>query len=120
MGKDKIIYWVSTGILTLIMLFSVFNYLFNHQAIVGAFESLGYPPYLIYPLAIAKILGLVAVLSRVSDLLKNLAYAGFFFNTLLAFLAHIIAGDGGFAFALIAFLAVIFSFFFERKALKAM
>jgi len=118
LNKNKIICCVSTGVLTLIMLFSVFNYLFNHQAIVGAFESLGYPTYLIYPLAIAKLLGLAAVLSRVSVLLKNLAYAGFFFNTLLAFLAHIMAGDGGFIWAGLAIIAVITFFFFERKTFE--
>lgn len=115
MNKNKIIYWVSTGLVTLLMLFSVYQYIFNHEAIVGAFESLGYPAYLIYPLAIAKLLGLTAILSRVSNLIKNLAYAGFFYDFVLALVAHLMAGDGGYLFALIATAALIVSFFYERK-----
>jgi hypothetical protein len=117
MNKDKIIYWLATGIVTLLMLFSAYQYIFNHAAIVGAFESLGYPSYLIYPLAVAKLLGLAAILSRISNLLKNLAYAGFLYDFVLALVAHLMAGDGGYLFALIATIAVIISFFYERKAL---
>ena len=119
MNRDKIIYWISTGIVTLLMLFSAYQYFFNHAAIEGAFQSLGYPTYLIYPLAVAKLLGLVAILSRVSDLLKNLAYAGFFYDFLLALLAHVMAGDGSYLFALIAIIAVTISFFYERKAFRS-
>ena len=82
----KILFWVSTGILTLIMCFSVYNYLFNHGMIVGFFKNMGYPTYLIYPMATAKILGLVAIWGNFPKPLKEWAYAGFFFNATLAFL----------------------------------
>ena len=116
MNKNKIIYWVSTGLVTLLMLFSAFQYFFNHAAITEAFTNLGYPTYLIYPLATAKLLGLVAILSRVSEFLKNLAYAGFFYDFVLAFVAHIMAADGGYLFSLIAIIAISLSYFYEKKA----
>ncbi len=111
----KILYWVSTGMLTLIMFFSVYNYLFNHQAIVDFFVNMGYPTYLIYPLAIAKILGLVAVWGNFSKWLKEWAYAGFFFNTVLAFFAHYMVSDGEHMGAVIAFIVVLISYFTGKE-----
>jgi len=115
MDTNKIIYWASTGIVTLIMLFSAYQYFFNHAAISEAFTHLGYPTYLIYPLATAKLMGLAAILSRISEFLKNLAYAGFFYNTLLAFTAHLMAGDGITLFSTLGVIAVCLSYFYERR-----
>ena len=115
MKKNKIIYWISTGLLTLLMLFSVFNYFFNHEWIVGAFQSLGYPTYLVYPLAIAKLLGLVAIYTKLSKTLKEWAYAGFFFNTMLAFFAHCIAQGGDYQMALGGILFVVVSYIYDKK-----
>ena len=111
----KILFWVSTSMLTLIMLFSVYNYFFNHKAIVDFFVNMGYPTYLIYPLAGAKILGLIAVWSNFSKWLKEWAYAGFFFNTLLAFFAHYMVNDGEHMGAVIAFIVVLISYFTGKE-----
>lgn len=107
----KIIYWVSTAMLTLVMCFSIYNYFFNNDLIVGFFENMGYPTYLIYPLAVAKILGLVAIWGNFSKWLKEWGYAGFFFNTLLAFFAHYMVNDGEHMGAAIAFIVVLASYF---------
>ena len=107
----KILYWASTCILTLVMLFSVYNYFFNHQAIADFYINMGYPTYLIYPLAIAKLLGLVAIWGNFSRSLKEWAYAGFFFNTILAFFAHYMISDGQHMGAVIAIIAVLLSYF---------
>lgn len=115
MKKNKIIYYVSTGLLTLLMLFSVSMYLFNHEMIVKAFEGMGYPTYLIYPLATAKVLGIIALWFVKNKSIKEWAYAGFFFNTLLAFFAHIMIGDGEQMGAVIGFVLVITSYFFSIK-----
>ena len=106
----KILFWASTGLLTLLMLFSVYNYFFNYEMIVGFFESFGYPTYLIYPLAIAKLLGLITIWTNVNGWLKEWAYAGFFFNTLLAFFAHYMIADGEHMGALIALILVLVSY----------
>ncbi len=111
----KILFWVSTSMLTLIMFFSVYNYFFNHQAIVDFFVNMGYPTYLIYPLAVAKILGLIAVWGNFSKWLKEWAYAGFFFNTLLAFFAHYMVSDGEHMGAVIAFIVVLISYFTGKQ-----
>ncbi len=108
MNPQKIIYWISTGLLTLLMLFSAYNYFFNYDLIEGFFVVLGYPTYIIYPLALAKILGLIAIWTRKSNLLKEWAYAGFFYDTVLAFTAHYFH-DGIALFATLGIILVIVS-----------
>ena len=115
MKSQKYIYWASTGLLTLLMLFSAGMYIFNNAEVVKAFESLNYPIYIIYPLATAKILGLVAIWTKLSKILMEWAYAGFSFNTLLAASAHYMVGDGGTAPALVGTLLVLTSYFFYKK-----
>ncbi|MBW2454952.1 MAG: DoxX family protein [Deltaproteobacteria bacterium] len=94
MKRNSIIYTVTTGLLSAMMLMSAGMYFFNHGQIAEAFTSLGYPTYLIYPLATAKLLGLAAIWSGFSPLLRNLAYAGFFYDFVLGASAHLAVGDG--------------------------
>lgn len=115
MNKVKIVYWIVTGIMCLIFLFSASMYLLKYEMVKGFYENLGFPTWIIYPLAIAKLLGIAAVLSGKSKLLKEWAYAGFFFDGVLAFSAHYYAGDGGYAMAGIAILATITSRLYDAK-----
>ena len=94
MNRDKIIYWIATGLMSALFLFSASMYIFNNAEIQGAFTALGFPVWVIYPLAAAKILAVVAILSRRSKLLAEWAYAGLFFDSLLAMGAHLNVGDG--------------------------
>ena len=114
-NKVKIAYYGFTGLLSLMTLFSAGMYVFNHAAIEQAFTALGYPTYIIYPLATAKILGLVAIWTRMSHTLLNLAYAGFMYNFILAFSAHIMVGDGEFPGALMALCLLAGSYFSQKK-----
>jgi hypothetical protein len=93
MKSLRVIYWIVTGLLFLMILFAAYNYIFKHEAIAHVFNRLGFPTYIIYPLAAAKILGVVAIITKRSKRLKEWAYAGFFFNFILALSAHINAGD---------------------------
>jgi hypothetical protein len=53
----------------------------------------GFPAWAVVPQAVAKVLGLVAILSRRSRLLTGLAFAGFLYDALLALGAHIAQQD---------------------------
>lgn len=97
------------------MLASGIIYLVNYAEAAKIFNSLGYPAYLVYPLGIAKILGVIAILTKKSRTLKDLAYAGFFYDFILALAAHINARDGGFAFPVIALVLLIVSYAIDRK-----
>jgi DoxX-like family len=112
--KDKIIYGISTILFCSIMLFSATMYFTKYELVKGFFIALGYPVYLIYPLATAKILGVIAIASRKSALLKDWAYAGFFFDALLATTAHLMHKDGGYLMALVALLMVMISRIYDR------
>lgn len=113
--RNKLTYWISTGLLSAFMLMNVVVYLVQHAAVVETFSGLGYPAYLIYPLALAKLLGVIAILSRRSKLLKEWAYAGFFFNFLIALSAHLNAGDTLFAISIVAFALLLVSRVYEPK-----
>ena len=108
--RSKIIYLIATGLLTANMLLSAGMYFFNYKMVAEMFEALSYPTYIIYPLAIAKILGLIAIWSNKSKILKEWAYAGFVFELLLAISAHINAGDGGSAGAVVALVLALLSY----------
>lgn len=117
--RNKIIYLIATGLLTANMLLSAVMYIFSHEMAASMFQSLSYPVYIIYPLAVAKILGLIAIWTNKSKTLKEWAYAGFVFDFLLAISAHINAGDGEFVPASFALVFVTVSYIFYRKGLTA-
>src|SRR5687768_5225447 len=111
----RILYWVVAIPFAGLMLFAAFNYVFKHDLIVDVFHRLGYPTYIIYPLAVAKILGVTAILTRRSAALKEWAYAGFFFNFVLALSAHISVGDNQFAPALICLVLLVILYILDKK-----
>src|SRR5438552_19198024 len=99
-GRNKIIYWISTIWLALGMLSTGTLQLFKMKAEgavappgVYGITHLGYPIYFLTILGIWKILGVVAVLIPKFPLLKEWAYAGFFFAMSGAVFSHIAIGD---------------------------
>ena len=92
--RDRALFRVFTGLLAVPMVGSAGRALFDYPWAQESFVHLGYPTYIIYPLEVAKLLGVAAILSNRSPFLKNLAYAGFFYHLLLALSAHVAAGDG--------------------------
>jgi hypothetical protein len=115
MKINKIIYYVSTGLLTLLMLFSAGMYFFNHEEVAGMFTNFGYPTYIIYPYAVAKLLGLSAIWFIGNKTLKEWAYAGFFFGITLAFFAHVMIGDGEQMGALMGIIFLGVSYVYSKK-----
>ncbi len=109
------IYRISTGLLTLVMGFSASMYFAQHDMVVEKFTSLGFPAFIIYPLAIAKILGLVAIWTNKSKMLKEWAYAGYTFELLLAAGAHLSIADGEHMAPLVVLLIALISYAFYRK-----
>lgn len=95
MKSLSITYWAATGLLCLLLVGSAANYVFNHAAVAELFPKLGYPAYLIYPLALAKLLAVAAILTNRSAVLREWAYAALFFNIILAFSAHVTSGVPG-------------------------
>lgn len=112
----KITYFISTTLLSVLLLVSVGMYLFNHSEIEKGFTSFGYPTYLIYPLAIAKLLGLIVIWVNKFKLLKDFAYAGIMFNLVLAIFAHVAISDGEFGASAIGLVLWVLSFYSYKRA----
>lgn len=106
----KIVYWITTGLLTVIVLMYVGNSIFNYEMFSQRFSSLGYPTYFIYPLTIAKVLGLIAIWSNLIKTLKEWAYAGFFFDFILAMMAEMHVDNGEYFSSLMATVCLLISY----------
>ena len=95
--KNKIVYWIATVWLSLGMLSTGIVQLFKLKGDgPGSLDSmthLGYPAYFVTILGISKTLGVVALLIPKFPLLKEWAYAGFFFMMSGAIFTHIAADN---------------------------
>ena len=97
MKRNKLIYWISTGIVSAVMVFSILSFTFFEYAMYpeGAFKHLGLPPYFKIEITIAKALGLLALLiPGIPPGIKGFAYAGFGITLFSASFAHYSTGDG--------------------------
>ena len=108
MKKNSIIYWVTTGLIGLMMTFSAYSYLTNPE-IMAAFKHLGFPDYFRVELAAAKFLGvLVLLITQIPDKIKEWAYAGFGITFISAAIGHFSSGDPASVAAMpVIFLAVL-------------
>jgi hypothetical protein len=89
-----ILYWITTLWLCFGMLSSGIVQLFRVE---GAHEfiitNLGYPDYFLNILGVWKFLGVVAVLAPGFGLVKEWAYAGFFFVAMGVIWSHVAVGN---------------------------
>ena len=91
--RNKIIYWIATIWLSLGMLSTAVVQLLKTEDEIEMMTRLGYPIYFLTIIGVWKILGVVAVLFPKFPLLKEWAYAGFFFIMSGAVISHLIVGD---------------------------
>lgn len=93
MRRNKIIYWIATIWLSLGMVSTGIVQLIHMEEEVQKMGSLGYQPYFLTIIGVWKILGVIAVLIPKFPLVKEWAYAGFFFLMSGAIFTHLAAGD---------------------------
>lgn len=115
MKKNKIIYWLATGLLSLMLLLSAGMYVFSHDVVHEEFVKLGFPVYIIYPLAFLKVSAVGVILFSKRDKLKEWAYAGLLFDFVLAFFAHFMIADGEQVGAIIAIILLFVSYLYKNK-----
>ena len=92
--RNKIIYWIATCWLALGMLSTGVVQLIKMKEEMDAMTLLGYPAYLLSILGTWKLLGVIAILIPKFALLKEWAYAGFFFVMTGAIVSHLVIGNG--------------------------
>jgi hypothetical protein len=115
--KQSILYWILTGLMSAFMLMGALPDVLRSPAALAWFVHLGYPSYLLPFIGIAKGLGVIAILSRATQRLKEWAYAGLVFDLLGAFYSHLSVGDAisGWIFSVIGLLLVAGSYVTYRK-----
>jgi hypothetical protein len=114
----KLLYWAATLPLCLMYLAAAGFYLTHGKVVSQGFVAFGFPAYLVQVLIVAKIAAPLAILSRLSVRLSDLAYAGMFYHLLLALSAHLNAGDGGYLPAILALALMLTSFLTQNAARK--
>lgn len=90
---NKIIYWASTIFLSFGMLAGGIQQMLQIGGYNEIITQLGYPLYLLSMLGTWKILGVIVILMPEKPLLKEWAYAGFFFVVSGAMISHIAVGQ---------------------------
>ena len=93
--RNLIIYWIATVLFTFGMLASGISQIFRAKQMVDILVHLGYPLYLMSILGTWKIIGVIVILIPRFKLVKEWAYAGFFFTMTGALISHLICGDSG-------------------------
>jgi uncharacterized membrane protein len=91
--RNKIIYWITTGFLAFGMLAGGIQQMLQIGGYNEIVTQLGYPLYLLSILGTWKILGVIAILVPKRPLIKEWAYAGFFFAMSGAAISHITVGQ---------------------------
>ncbi len=78
--RDTVLYWIFTGLFCAFMLTSTIPNILSAPEWVEIFKQLGYPPYMLPFLGVAKLLGVIALLVPGFARIKEWAYAGMFFD----------------------------------------
>jgi uncharacterized membrane protein len=91
--RNLIIYWIATILMSVGMMGTGIAQIIHAKEMVDLVVPLGYPLYLLYIIGVWKILGVIAILIPGFKLLKEWAYAGFFFVMTGALISHLASGD---------------------------
>ncbi len=106
--RNLIIYWAATGLLAVGMLGSGLAQIFHTKAMIDLVVPLGYPVYFLSIIGMWKVLGVIALLLPRFKLIKEWAYAGFFFAMTGALVSHLAIGDYGLKALMGPFMQTIF------------
>lgn len=91
--RNKIIYWVSTLFLSVGMTAGGVQQMLQIGGYNEIVSALGYPLYMLSIIGTWKLLGVIAILIPQFPLVKEWAYAGFFFVMSGAFISHLAVGQ---------------------------
>jgi hypothetical protein len=119
---SNILYWISTGLISFLMVASSTFYIVKYEMVVENMKHLDYPAYLVTLLPFTKILGAVLLLfgsklvpANIWNSLKEWVYSALFCNCVLAAIAHGMAGDGWMNPGTIATIVLLASYYFSKK-----
>ncbi len=116
MNVHKFIYWISIAIVSILFLTSATMNIINYDIVADFYDKMHFPQWLIIPSAIVKIFAIGAILFGKPKIIKEWAFAGLFFNAILAFSALQMDGNILGMWAFIAAIAIMSARIFEEKA----
>lgn len=116
--SEVYVYWISSALLSALYLSSAYIYAVRSAWVREALVGLNYPaPYLVPFMVVVKLLAPLAILSRISVPLSDLAYAGVFYHLMLSGMAHIgVRKPAGALPAVIGLLLLLTSFTTQNAA----
>jgi hypothetical protein len=120
MNKTKLIYWITTSIISTTVVFSGYLYLTSPQ-MGSAITGLGFPDYFRIQLGLCKIVGGLLLILPISNVaVKVFCYAGLAISFVSAFVAHYSMKDPLIAliFPLAFLLLLVASFYSFRNLIK--
>jgi hypothetical protein len=110
------LYWIATGLFTLLFLASLGLTFNDLEASYKSYARLGFPAmWVVCFNGTGKVLGLAAMYQNKSNSMKNFAFAGFLFDLLLAFFAHISQGDPDVLLAVLGLILWTLAFTMNRR-----
>lgn len=93
--KNTLVYWIATLWLALGMISTGIVQLINEPATVEFMTQAGYPLYFLTILGIGKVIGVIIILIPKFPVLKEWAYAGFFYVIVGAAYTYIVLDNFG-------------------------
>jgi len=120
MKRNKIIYWVSTGLFCAFLLLTSISYLTDPN-FVNIFKHLGFPQYFRVELAIAKVFGvLILLIPQIPSRFKEWAYVAFGITLISGLVAHVNSGDtiGYILNVIFWFILLVISYLFWHKRIN--
>lgn len=117
MKKNKIVYWVATGLVILMVGLGSFADFMQIDAIKESISSIGFPLYMLPFFGVVKLLGTLAILVPTLRRFKEPGYIGMMFYFIGAIYCHIAVGDGidKIGAPLFILIAIIISYVFSKK-----
>ncbi len=117
MKKINILYWISTGLIALLMLFSAVQSIINGPDAVKFITGLQYPAYFNPYLGVWKVLGVIALLVPGFPKIREWAYAGFTIDLISAIYSFIAVKTPASQWApLLIFLVILaVSYYYNQK-----
>jgi uncharacterized membrane protein YphA (DoxX/SURF4 family) len=91
--RNNIIYWIATVWLSLGMASTGIVQIIKLEEAANEIKAIGIPMYFLTIIGVWKLLGVIAILVPKFPLVKEWAYAGFFFVASGALYTHIAMGD---------------------------
>ena len=120
MKTDRIIFWLTTSVIIIVE--GIGNVAtFNQQYAKQIVYDLGYPEYFRVTMSAFKLIGLVILtVPKIPAWAKEWAYAGFFINTIFAFVSYLsVKGVGeDLLFPVFVMACLLVSHYYHQKSVK--